>query len=72
MRTERLCPWGSRVCKPVGKIQAACDDLRVPKLTGLGIDPNKLMHLAPTRAKDVLDSGSSADVLACEMAAEML
>jgi hypothetical protein len=65
-------PWGSTVCKPVGEVRAACNDLRVPKLTGLGIDPDKLMHLAPTMAKDVLDGGRPANVLECEIAAEML
>ena len=35
-----------------------CRDLRIPGRTGLGIDPEKLMTLAPTLAKDALDSGS--------------
>ncbi|HEX7547459.1 MAG TPA: alcohol dehydrogenase, partial [Candidatus Methylomirabilis sp.] len=39
-------------------VRALCRDLRIPGLTGLGIDPDKLMALAPTLAKDALDSGS--------------
>lgn len=44
--------------RAVAAVQAICNDLQIPKLTGLGIDPNKLMALAPTMAKDALDSGS--------------
>jgi alcohol dehydrogenase class IV len=42
-------------------VRALCRDLRIPGLTGLGIDPDKLMALAPTLAKDALDSGSPAN-----------
>ena len=44
--------------RAVAEVRALCKDLKIPKLTGLGIDPNKLMALAPTMAKDALDSGS--------------
>jgi alcohol dehydrogenase class IV len=44
--------------RAVAEVRAICNDLRIPRLTGLGIDPNKLMTLAPTMAKDALDSGS--------------
>ena len=42
----------------VAEVQALCRDLHIPGLAGLGIDPGKLMALAPTMAKDALDSGS--------------
>jgi alcohol dehydrogenase class IV len=44
--------------RAVAEVRALCRDLRIPGLTGLGIDPAKLMALAPTMAKDALDSGS--------------
>jgi alcohol dehydrogenase class IV len=44
--------------RAVALVRALCRDLRIPGLTGLGIDPDKLMALAPTLAKDALDSGS--------------
>ena len=44
--------------RAVAEVRAICNDLQIPRLTGLGIDPNKLMTLAPTMAKDALDSGS--------------
>ena len=44
--------------RAVAVVRALCRDLRIPGLTGLGIDPDKLMALAPTLAKDALDSGS--------------
>lgn len=44
--------------RAVALVRALCRDLRIPGLTGLGIDPEKLMTLAPTLAKDALDSGS--------------
>jgi alcohol dehydrogenase class IV len=42
----------------VAFVRALCRDLRIPGLIGLGIDPDTLMALAPTLAKDALDSGS--------------
>jgi alcohol dehydrogenase class IV len=42
----------------VAEVQGLCRDLQIPGLTGLGIDPAKLMALAATMAKDALDSGS--------------
>jgi alcohol dehydrogenase class IV len=42
-------------------VRALCGDLQIPGLVGLGIDPDKLMALAPTMAKDALDSGSPAN-----------
>ncbi len=42
----------------VAEVRALCRDLQIPGLAGLGIDPGKLMTLAPTMAKDALDSGS--------------
>jgi hypothetical protein len=71
IRTERLYPWGSRLCKPVGEVRAACNDLQIPKLTGLGIDPIMFMTLAPIMAEDALDSGSPANVVECVIAAEL-
>jgi len=44
--------------RAVAEVQALCRDLRIPGLTGLGIDPAKLIALAATMAKDALDSGS--------------
>jgi alcohol dehydrogenase class IV len=44
--------------RAVAEVRAICRDLQIPGLTGLGIDPDKLMALAPTMAKDALDSGS--------------
>jgi len=44
--------------RAVAEVQALCRDLQLPGLTGLGIDPGKLMALAATMAKDALDSGS--------------
>jgi alcohol dehydrogenase class IV len=45
----------------VAEVRAICRDLQIPGLTGLGIDPDKLMALAPTMARDGLDSGSPAN-----------
>jgi alcohol dehydrogenase class IV len=45
----------------VVEVRALCRDLQIPGLSGLGIDPGKLMALAPTMAKDALDSGSPAN-----------
>jgi 1,3-propanediol dehydrogenase len=42
----------------VAEVRGICRDLRIPSLTGLGIDAAQLMTLAPTMAKDALDSGS--------------
>ncbi|MCL4396522.1 MAG: iron-containing alcohol dehydrogenase [Chloroflexi bacterium] len=53
--------WRSRMeaaQAAVETVRALCKDLGVPGLTGLGIDPDELMQLAPTMAKDALDSGS--------------
>ena len=44
--------------RAVAEVRAICQDLQIPGLTGLGIDPDKLMALAPTMARDGLDSGS--------------
>lgn len=44
--------------RAVAEVQALCRDLHIPGLAGLGIDPAKLMALAPTMAKDALESGS--------------
>jgi alcohol dehydrogenase class IV len=44
--------------RAVTEVRALCRDLEIPGLTGLGIDPGKLMALAPTMAQDALDSGS--------------
>ena len=44
--------------RAVAEVRAICRDLRIPGLTGLGIDPARLMSLAPTMARDALDSGS--------------
>jgi alcohol dehydrogenase class IV len=44
--------------RAVAEVRALCRDLRIPGLAGLGIDPAKLMALAPTMATDALDSGS--------------
>ena len=45
----------------VAAVRSLCHDLDIPGLAGLGIDPDKLMALAPTMAKDALDSGSPAN-----------
>ncbi|MDH7499821.1 MAG: alcohol dehydrogenase, partial [candidate division NC10 bacterium] len=47
--------------RAVAEVRAICRDLQIPGLTGLGIDPDKLMSLAPTMARDGLDSGSPAN-----------
>jgi len=47
--------------RAVTEVRALCRDLQIPGLTGLGIDPNQLMALAPTMARDGLDSGSPAN-----------
>jgi len=47
--------------RAVAEVRAICRDLEIPGLTGLGIDPEKLMALAPTMARDGLDSGSPAN-----------
>ncbi len=47
--------------RAVAEVRAICHDLQIPGLTGLGIDPDKLMALAPTMARDGLDSGSPAN-----------
>ncbi len=47
--------------RAVAEVRAICRDLQIPGLTGLGIDPQKLMSLAPTMARDGLDSGSPAN-----------
>jgi alcohol dehydrogenase class IV len=44
--------------RAVAEVRALCSDLRIPGLTGLGIDADKLMAVAPTMAQDALDSGS--------------
>ncbi len=44
--------------RAVAEVRSLCQDLQIPGLTGLGIDPDKLMALAPTMAKDALASGS--------------
>ncbi len=44
--------------RAVDEVRAICRDLQIPGISGLGIDPVKLMALAPTMAKDALDSGS--------------
>ena len=44
--------------RAVAEVRALCQDLQIPGLTGLGIDPDTLMALAPTMAKDALASGS--------------
>ena len=47
--------------RAVVEVRALCGDLQIPGLVGLGVDPDKLMALAPTMAKDALDSGSPAN-----------
>jgi alcohol dehydrogenase len=47
--------------RAVAEVRALCRDLQIPGLTGLGIDPAKLMAIAATMAKDALDSGSPAN-----------
>jgi alcohol dehydrogenase class IV len=42
----------------VAEVRAICRDLQIPGLIGLGIDPERLMSLALTMARDALDSGS--------------
>jgi alcohol dehydrogenase class IV len=44
--------------RAVSEVRALCRDLEIPGLSGLGIEPDKLMALAPTMAQDALDSGS--------------
>jgi alcohol dehydrogenase class IV len=44
--------------RAVVEVRALCSDLKIPGLTGLGIDADKLMAVAPTMAQDALDSGS--------------
>jgi len=44
--------------RAVAEVQGLCRDLHIPGLRGLGLDPGRLMALAPTMAKDALDSGS--------------
>ena len=44
--------------RAVTEVRSLCRDLNIPGLTGLGIDADKLMALAPTMAQDALDSGS--------------
>jgi alcohol dehydrogenase class IV len=44
--------------RAVKAVRALCRDLGIPGLAGLGIDPARLMALAPTLAQDALDSGS--------------
>jgi alcohol dehydrogenase class IV len=47
--------------RAVAEVRAICRDLQIPGLAGLGINPDKLMALAPTMAQDALDSGSPAN-----------
>jgi alcohol dehydrogenase class IV len=47
--------------RAVVEVRALCSDLKIPGLTGLGIDADKLMAVAPTMAQDALDSGSPAN-----------
>lgn len=54
------------------EVRALCRDLNIPGLTGLGIDPGKLMALAPTMAQDALDSGSPANNPRVPTAAEIV
>ncbi len=42
----------------VAQVRGLCRDLGIPGLAGLGIDPERLMALAPTMARDALASGS--------------
>jgi alcohol dehydrogenase class IV len=42
----------------VAEVRNICRDLGIPGLTGLGIDPEKLLALAPTMAREALASGS--------------
>jgi len=56
----------------VAEVRALCRDLDIPGLTGLGIDPGKLMALAPTMAQDALDSGSPANNPRVPTAAEIV
>jgi len=44
--------------RAVVEVRTICRDLGIPGLAGLGIDPEKLMTLAPTMAQDALESGS--------------
>ncbi len=44
--------------RAVSEVRALCRDLEIPGLSGLGIEPDTLMALAPTMAQDALDSGS--------------
>ncbi len=45
----------------VSEVKSLCTDLEIPTLSGLGLDPGKVMAFAPTMAKDALDSGSPAN-----------
>jgi alcohol dehydrogenase class IV len=54
------------------EVRALCRDLNVPGLTGLGIDPGKLMALAPTMAQDALESGSPGNNPRVPTAAEIV
>jgi alcohol dehydrogenase class IV len=54
------------------EVRALCRDLNIPGLTGLGIDPGKLMALAPTMAQDALDSGSPGNNPRVPTAAEIV
>ena len=69
---EAVPPPASRGRKPIAAIRIICNDLQISELTGLGIDPNMLMTLAPIMAKVALDSGSLANVVECEIAAKLL
>jgi alcohol dehydrogenase class IV len=44
--------------RTVKAVRALCRDLDIPGLSGLGLDAEKLMALAPRMAQDALDSGS--------------
>ena len=42
----------------VEEVEGICRDLEVPSLSGAGIDRDRLLHFAPTMARDAIASGS--------------
>ncbi|MDI6871045.1 MAG: iron-containing alcohol dehydrogenase [Bacillota bacterium] len=47
--------------KAVKAVRDLCADLRIPSLTGYGLDPAEVMEAAPRMARDALASGSPAN-----------
>ena len=58
--------------RAVTEVRTLCRDLKIPGLTGLGLDAGKLMALAPTMAQDALDSGSPGNNPRVPTAAEIV